>query len=196
MPPGAVRHSDTSLPHIMCGDRDDLCAAQLQDCRQAPSAAGSATSRPLDCPPPIPQGPSAVDRSLSLCQMPPCACAGALNAARRGQERRAPLFQNGLIRQSLGLRHSQIVRIFRELDEDGDGCISQHEFRTLTLTRWASRCAARARWPRATCSSHHGSRSRTRRSSSRITLRGAARAGTFFLSSSRTDRKRASPIGA
>ena len=61
--------------------------------------------------------------------MPPCACAGALNAARRGQERRAANQKGLTLRQSLGLHQAQLVRIFREWDEDGDGCVSRHEFR-------------------------------------------------------------------
>ena len=60
--------------------------------------------------------------------MPPCACAGALNAARRGQEKRAN--QKALtLRQSLGQNHAQLVRLFREWDEDGDGSVSRQEFR-------------------------------------------------------------------
>ena len=62
--------------------------------------------------------------------MPPCACAGALNAARRGAEKRAN--QKALtLRQSLGVHHAQLVRLFREWDEDGDGCVSRQEFRQV-----------------------------------------------------------------
>ena len=66
-----------------------------------------------------------------------------------------------------------------------------------SATRRASRCAAAvatAHWLRVTCSQWH--RRRTRRSSSRTTPSDAARAGTFFPNSSRTDRSSASPTGA
>jgi len=56
--------------------------------------------------------------------MPP-QCA-AMMAARRGAEERKKTLS---LRKALALNHVQIMRLFREWDEDGDGNVSQKEFR-------------------------------------------------------------------